>query len=153
MKYLSLLLISISLLSCKEDNAVSPSSLIGSTWHLVESRGKFLGIYPFLSQDFKWQKFERVGTGSMIYEFKKDTIIEIDNPDPFSCRAPFYHKVAYTREDITLKITSNRNYLFLVFGYNENKILKLTNDTLVIGSTNIGRDGGTYNEFKLVKWK
>lgn len=153
MKYLSLLLISISLFSCKEDTAVSHPYLVNTKWDLIETRGKDFGVYAPLSQDFKWQKFERVGTGSMIYEFKKDTITEIDNPSPFSYRAPFYHKVAYTREDSTLKITSNQNYLFVIFGYNKNKIIRLTNDTLVIGSTNMGRDGGSYSEFKLVKWK
>ncbi len=153
MKYLYLLLISISLFSCKEDTAVSPPSLIGSTWLLVESRGKDFGVYASVSQDFKWQKFERGGSGGFGYEFKKDTVTEIDYPCQSCYRAPFYHKVTYMREDSTLKITSNRNYLFVIFGYNENKILRLTNDTLVIGSTNIGREGGTYNEFKLVKWK
>ncbi len=144
---------SISLLSCKEDIAVSPPSLMGSTWNLIEWRGKEMGIFTSPPQDFKWQKFERGGSGGFGYEFKKDTITEIDYPCEGCYRAPFYHKIAYIREDSTLKITSNRNYLFVIFGYNENKILRLTKDTLVIGSTNIGRDGGGYSEFKLVKWK
>ena len=152
MKYLFLLSISISLFSCKEDIAVSPPPLIGSTWNLVEYRQKDFGFYTSLSQDFKWQKFERVGTGSMSYEFKMDTITEIDNPGPFSYRAPFYHKVAYMREDSTLKVSIS-NYSFVIFGYNKNKILRLTKDTLVMGSTSIGIDGGTYNEFKLVRGK
>ena len=152
MKYLSLLFISISLLSCKEDIVVSPPPLIGTTWFLVESRGKEFGPYASLSQDFKWQKFKRIDDNSLGYEFKKDTITEIDYPGPLAYRAPFYRKVAYLREDSTLKV-NRTNYLFVIFGNNENKMLRLTKDTLVIGSTSIGRDGGSYNEFKLVRAK
>jgi hypothetical protein len=151
MKYLFLLIISISLLSCKEDIAVSPPSLTDTKWDLIESRENFnLTIKP---ADFVWRKFERQSNGSVTYQFTTDSIIEYDYPCDVCYRGVLIRGAKYSKVDKNLKIQVELNKeLLIIYGNASNNIVRLTKDTLIIGKNNFGREGD-YSEFKFVKLK
>jgi hypothetical protein len=151
MKYLSVLFISISLLSCKEDIAVSPPLLTGPTWALIESRENLnLTIKP---ADFIWRKFERQSNGSVTYQFTTDSIIEYDYPCAVCYRSLIIRGAKYSKVDKNLKIQVEPNKeLLIIYGNSSNSIVRLTKDTLIIGKNNFGREGD-YSEFKFVRLK
>ena len=151
MKYLSLLLISISLFSCKEDTAVSPPSLIGSTWHLIESREHLNLTTP--TSAFTWKSFKRQSSGDITYQFSTDSIIEKDYPCYVCYRGLIIRGAKYKRVDKDLKIqTETNNESLIIYGSFSNSIVQLTNDTLIVGKKNVGREGD-YCEFKFVRLK
>ncbi|MEA5458278.1 hypothetical protein VB796_04480 [Arcicella sp. LKC2W] len=151
MKYSSLLLITIALFSCKKETTISPPSLIGSTWHLVESRENLNLTMPISS--FTWKSFKRQSSGDITYQFSTDSVIEKDYPCDLCYRGLITRKAKYSKvdEDFKIQVEPDKESL-IIYGNSSNSIVKLTNDTLIIGKNKIGREGD-YSEFKLVRLK
>jgi|GEM_PF-3938424 len=148
MKYILLLSISILLFSCKEDNAVSPPSLINTKWDLIETR-EALTCCNFV-KDFNWKNY-KIDGNVVTYEFTNNRIEEYSYC-PTCLNTTFIQRGEYMSEDNSLKIIGDSNNTqFRIYGNLGTKIVKLTNDTLIVGK-GYGREGD-YSEFKFIKLK
>ena len=149
-RHLALLFILIIAFSCKEEIIIEPS-LNGYVWHLIEIREK-----PTCCNQvkfFKWQTFdsEEYGSGGINYKFESDTVTEYNIPCQTCYRGVLIHTAKFSRDGDKLKIEYDNKNRMLIYGNFGNFITKLTNDTLVMGSS-YGREGD-YSEFKFVKLK
>ncbi len=148
MKYVLLLSISILLFSCKKDIAISPPSLLNTKWDLIETR-EVPTCCNFV-KDFNWKNY-KIDGNVITYEFTSNRITEYSYC-PTCLNTTFIQKGEYLREDNSLKIMGDTNNTqFSIYGNWSTKIIKLTNDTLLIGK-GYGKEGD-YSEFKFVRLK
>lgn len=144
MKNGHIFIILIFLLSCKEDALVSSSIFVNTKWDLVDTR-EAPTCCNFV-KDFNWKKY-KIDGNILTYEFTANRVTEYTYC-PKCPNTTFIKGANYMYEDSLLKID---NLELRICADKGTKILKLTNDTLIVGIS-YGREGD-YSELKLARFK
>ncbi|MDH4460231.1 MAG: hypothetical protein QE277_02325 [Flectobacillus sp.] len=144
MKNAHIFIILVFLLSCKEESIVSSSMFVNTKWDLVQTR-QALSCFDFL-RDFNWENY-KIDGNVLTYEFTTNRVTE-HYYCPKCLETTFIRDATYMDEDSLLKID---NVSLIISGDRETRILKITNDTLILGVSNV--TGEDYCEFKFARFK